>query len=176
MEYLKSKQFALLIAILAVLLVLTPNTASVFADLSSFEGTSALIHGIAYSLFLEAGIIWFALRKKVVAVGFFMAISAMIHVGYYWDKIITGSIYSFLSVIVAVSLPVMVYLIAEETSKSGGVQKKKKKLSVVQQAVQRSNSNKSRILELLHQGLSDQQIATKVGVNRSTVYRIRKAA
>lgn len=166
MNYLKSKQVALLIAASAVLLVLTPNTTAVFNDLSSFDNWVGLTQAIAYSFFLEAGIIWFALRSRILPVGIFMIISTVIHLAYY--KIISGMI---VPVTIAISLPLMVFLIAEETRRDVATQKRNAKVRK-EKPVKKLNKQE-RIKELLQQGMTDAQVAQQTGVNRSTVYRIR---
>lgn len=172
MNFLKSKEVALWLSMATVLLVLTPNTASVFHDMSSFDGWLGWSNAIAYSLALEFGIIWFALRSRIVPVAIFMTISAAIHVVYYWDKILQGQ---YISVVIAISLPLMVYLIAEETRKDAGRIKRNKPATRPSQPVKKLDK-KDRIIELIGQGLSDQQIAEMVGMNRSSIYRIRNKA
>lgn len=180
-KILKKRKSALYASLFAVVLVGTPHIVPVVAEFSQFKSMWLSIpHAIAYAIALEAGIVFFALRSKMLQTIVFAIIATILYLGYYDADIPWWYITPFMPINISISLPIMLVLIAHET--------RKKRKQRKQQARQQSNGVakpkktkpldakiKQRIIDLLKEGIAThEEIAQQTGVNRTTVWRIQK--
>lgn len=127
LKKLKQRNSALYASLFAVICVGTPHIVPVVAQFSQFQSQWAAIpHALMYALALEVGIVFFALRSKMVQTIIFAIIATSLYLGYYDNYIPWWTITPFMPIDISISLPVMIVLIAHETSK-----KRKKRNRIV---------------------------------------------
>jgi uncharacterized membrane protein YjfL (UPF0719 family) len=91
----------------------------VFASLSELPITYAYLHGALYAISVDLGVLFFAVRGKVIQTIIFMIVSALITLEYYYDEItekINEGNYLIALVIVCVAIApsILIYFISEE--------------------------------------------------------------
>lgn len=118
LKKLKKRKSALYASLFAVICVGTPHIVPVVAQFSQFKSMwYSIPHAVAYALALEIGIVFFALRSKMLQTIIFAIIATTLYLGYYDTYIPWLIITPFMPGIISISLPVMIVLIAHETSK-----------------------------------------------------------
>ena len=118
LKKLKQRNSALYASLFAVICVGTPHIVPVVAQFSQFKSQWAAIpHALMYALALEVGIVFFALRSKMIQTIIFAIIATSLYLGYYDSYIPWWTITPFMPIDISISLPVMIVLIAHETSK-----------------------------------------------------------
>tara|TARA_X000001382_G_scaffold11574_1_gene7786 strand:- start:24 stop:416 length:393 start_codon:yes stop_codon:yes gene_type:complete len=123
----KHNTTAFITAVCVIIFVQVPHLMVVFAGLSELPKTYAYIHGALYAVSVDLGVLFFAVRGKVVQTIIFMIVSALITLEYYYDEIIdklNESNYLIASVIICVAIApsILIYFISEEMK----VKKRKK--------------------------------------------------
>jgi uncharacterized membrane protein YjfL (UPF0719 family) len=115
----KHNTTAFITAVCVILFVQVPHLMVVFAGLSELPELYAYIHGALYAVSVDLGVLFFAVRGKVLQTVIFMLVSALITLEYYYDEItekISEGNYLIASVIlcVAVAPSILIYFISEE--------------------------------------------------------------
>jgi hypothetical protein len=85
LQVIKDEKTALYSALGVVLLVQAPHLAKVFAGLTEFTPIFGYLHGTAFAVSLDLGILFFAIRGRVMQTTVFMVCSALVTVKYYID-------------------------------------------------------------------------------------------
>lgn len=131
LKKLKQRKSALYASLFAVICVGTPHIVPVVAQFSQFKSMwFSIPHALAYAIALEIGIVFFALRSKMIQTVIFAIIATTLYLGYYDADIPYWTIAPIMPLIIVSSLPIMVVLIAHETGK-----KRKKRNGIVSQNI-----------------------------------------
>lgn len=115
----KHNTTAFITAVCVILFVQVPHLMVVFAGLSELPEIYAYIHGALYAVSVDLGVLFFAVRGKVLQTIIFMLVSALITLEYYYEEItekISEGNYLIASVIVCVAVApsILIYFISEE--------------------------------------------------------------
>jgi uncharacterized membrane protein YjfL (UPF0719 family) len=115
----KHNTTAFITAVCVILFVQVPHLMVVFASLSELPITYAYLHGALYAISVDLGVLFFAVRGKVIQTIIFMIVSALITLEYYYDEItekINEGNYLIALVIVCVAIApsILIYFISEE--------------------------------------------------------------
>ncbi len=188
-----------------VLFVSTPHLASSFKELNGFSEVPSQyrevfgwVVGVLFSLFLELGIMYFALKNKILITVLFMIISFVLSLQNYKTNLEAFSFESISSVLISLSIPLLICFVShgvrlkEEVSEdndSGAHVKQTPdpvKLQVTQEkapAPLRTTASKNdpskmqriqAIVKDLQNGLTYDDITAKHKVSRGTVAEIKK--
>ena len=127
----KSNTTAFITAVSVILSVQVPHLMVVFAGLSELPELYAYIHGALYALSVDLGVLFFAVRGKVLQTIIFMVASALITIEYYYNEIqqrIAEQNYlgALIIVIVAIAPSILIYFISEEMKEKKRGRKPKK--------------------------------------------------
>ena len=115
-KYLKSNQFALIVALISILAQL-PNTYFVFHSISRIEGFWAIAQGLIFAIAIDASLIFYTLRNRKDVAKFFAGIMIAINLLYYWN--LAGLSSQFVAgIIVSILIPVSIYYYSEEIKES----------------------------------------------------------
>jgi len=115
----KHNTTAFITAVCVILFVQVPHLMVVFAGLSELPEVYAYIHGALYALSVDLGVLFFAVRGKVIQTIIFMVVSALITLEYYYEEIVTrmGSqnyLGALIILLVAIAPSILIYFISEE--------------------------------------------------------------
>jgi len=115
----KSNTTAFITAVSVIMFVQVPHLMIVFAGLSELPEVYAYIHGGLYAISVDLGVLFFAVRGKVIQTIIFMVVSALITLEYYYDEIVTrmGSqnyLGALIILLVAIAPSILIYFISEE--------------------------------------------------------------
>jgi hypothetical protein len=115
----KSNTTAFITAVSVIMFVQVPHLTVVFAGLSELPELYAYIHGVLYALSVDLGVLFFAVRGKVLQTIIFMIASALITVEYYYNEVqerLSEENYlgALIIVIVAIAPSILIYFISEE--------------------------------------------------------------
>ena len=115
----KHNTTAFITAVCVIIFVQVPHLMVVFAGLSELPTTYAYIHGALYAVSVDLGVLFFAVRGKVIQTIIFMIVSALITLEYYYeeivDKLTEGNyLIALVIVLVAIAPSILIYFISEE--------------------------------------------------------------
>jgi hypothetical protein len=115
----KSNTTAFITAVCVIIFVQVPHLMVVFAGLSELPTTYAYVHGALYAVSVDLGVLFFAVRGKVVQTIIFMIVSALITLEYYYDEIMSkvgeaNYLIATVIVLVAITPSILIYFISEE--------------------------------------------------------------
>jgi len=115
----KHNTTAFITAVCVILFVQVPHLMVVFAGLTELPEVYAYIHGALYALSVDLGVLFFAVRGKVIQTIIFMVVSALITLEYYYEEIVTrmGSqnyLGALIILLVAIAPSILIYFISEE--------------------------------------------------------------
>lgn len=114
-EIVKQDIVAFVSAIGTIILVQAPHLGVVFSQMSQFEEPWSYVHGVAYAISIDLGVLFFAVRGKVLQTVIFMIISAIITVRYYIDFILEADWFGILSMIlIGITPSILVFFISTE--------------------------------------------------------------
>lgn len=123
----KHNTTAFIVAVCVIVFVQVPHLMVVFAGLSELPITYAYIHGALYAVSVDLGVLFFAVRGKVIQTVIFMIVSALITIEYYYEEIISkinesNYLIAIVIILVAITPSILIYFISEEMK----VKKRKK--------------------------------------------------
>lgn len=123
----KHNTTAFIVAVCVIVFVQVPHLMVVFAGLSELPITYAYIHGALYAVSVDLGVLFFAVRGKVIQTIIFMIVSALITIEYYYEEIISkinegNYLIAIVIILVAITPSILIYFISEEMK----VKKRKK--------------------------------------------------
>ena len=115
----KHNTTAFITAVCVILFVQAPHLMMVFKGLSELPPLYAYIHGALYAISVDLGVLFFAVRGKVIQTIIFMIVSALITLEYYYDEIIQkindgNYLIALVIVCVAIAPSILIYFISEE--------------------------------------------------------------
>lgn len=113
-ERIKNQEVAFWAAIGTIMLVQAPHLMMVFKEMSQFSSPFNWFHSVAYAVFVDLGVLFFAVRGKKLQTILFMTASAVITLRYYWEHV-EGDWFNYVTVILMGVIPsVIVYFVSEE--------------------------------------------------------------
>jgi hypothetical protein len=115
----KGNTTAFITAVSVIMFVQVPHLMIVFAGLSELPELYAYIHGALYALSVDLGVLFFAVRGKVIQTIIFMVVSALITLEYYYEEIVTriglqNYLGALIILLVAIAPSILIYFISEE--------------------------------------------------------------
>lgn len=163
MKKTKINLFGLFAAFIAVA-VQTPHTYYLFQSVTHFTGEFAKIHALAVAVVIDLSILYYTIKnKKAVALAFavFMYVVNLLYVwDYTGEQFITGLLF-------ALMIPIAVYFYKGEIIETAEPKPQQRKPTTTTPKRERLN----KMIELKQQGRNNQEIASILGVDISTVYR-----
>lgn len=110
---------AFITAVSVILFVQVPHLTVVFASISELPEVYAYIHGALYALSVDLGVLFFAVRGKVMQTIIFMVVSALITVEYYYGEVLVrlsekNFLGALIIILVAIAPSILIYFISEE--------------------------------------------------------------
>lgn len=127
----KSNTTAFITAVSVIMFVQVPHLMIVFAGLSELPELYAYIHGGLYAVSVDLGVLFFAVRGKVIQTIIFMFVSALITLEYYYLEVVnrmSGQDYlgALIIILVAITPSILIYFISEEMKVKTRKPKRKK--------------------------------------------------
>jgi len=115
----KHNTTAFITAVSVILFVQVPHLTVVFASISELPEVYAYIHGALYALSVDLGVLFFAVRGKVMQTIIFMVVSALITVEYYYGEVLVrlsekNFLGALIIILVAIAPSILIYFISEE--------------------------------------------------------------
>lgn len=115
----KHNTTAFITAVSVILFVQVPHLTVVFASISELPEIYAYIHGALYALSVDLGVLFFAVRGKVMQTIIFMVVSALITVEYYYGEVLVrlsekNFLGALIIILVAIAPSILIYFISEE--------------------------------------------------------------
>ena len=115
----KHNTTAFITAVSVILFVQVPHLTVVFASISELPEVYAYIHGALYALSVDLGVLFFAVRGKVMQTIIFMVVSALITVEYYYVEVLVrlsekNFLGALIIILVAIAPSILIYFISEE--------------------------------------------------------------
>jgi hypothetical protein len=185
LKNLAKRKTALYASLFAVIFVGTPHIVPLVMQFSLFKSYwASMPHATAYAFALEVGIVFFALRSKMVQTIVFAIIATSLYLGYYDNHIPWWTIAPIMPLIISISLPIMIVLIAHETGKKE-VKKDIRDITfdpveappkpkVSQNGLPKPvpEEIKEQILKLIDEGYSYRDVAKEVKYTIATISRV----
>ena len=179
LEKFRSQITAFIAAIAVIIVVQTPHLAWVFSSLSELPDYWPILHGVAYALAVDLGILYFAVKGKREITLFFMFMSGAGTVFYYWDKVLEamaeGDWFRFIVIILfGIAPAVIVYFTSEEfaDTEDNSVGQPDEFLSKDQW----QEKIDSQIIQMKNSGHSYDEIQKHMGVGRTRIAEVLKEA
>jgi hypothetical protein len=184
LKKLAKRKTALYASLFAVIFVGTPHIVPLVMQFSLFKSQwASMPHAIAYAFALEVGIVFFALRSKMIQTVIFAIIATTLYLGYYDPHIPWWTIAPIMPLIISISLPIMIVLIAHETGKKGNKKDIREMTYDAPEAPKAKTTQnglpkpvpeeiKDQILKLIDEGYSYRDVAKEVKYTIATISRV----
>jgi hypothetical protein len=169
-----------------VLMVQTPHTVKLVAQMSQYGYWGAMYEGVVASIFVELAVVYFALNGRKWQTAIAMLGMAVINYGYYQESILE---LDPVAIMLMLTIPVLVWQITEVAGQSEpevvqpGPKAVQPEPEVVQEPghdgtdkfrLDKSLSQEDQIRQLLSQGFTQRLTAAMLGVSKSKVNRVNK--